>query len=195
MTNKHNPALLSQDGIFNARLSELPLDHLTAMKNNGLCNAGTLRSYPRTLSSGAVYVRPVLSSVTSVESGPLSLLLPSADTQTDTRTPLVEDLTELVPKDAEGADGFSKTTHDGSSELSDGFSTVKTKTRLATKSTVIHQLPSSAKLPERLDDCGKFEFSELPGFGECEGLSHKKIRAVSSSNLSVRPALQVMQRS
>ena len=55
--------------------------------------------------------------------------------------------------DAEGL------THDGNSELSDAFSIVKTKTRLATKSTVIHQLASSAKLLERLADFRNFEFS------------------------------------
>ena len=81
-------------------------------------------------------------------------------------------------------------THDGSSQLSDGFSIVKTKTRLETKSTVVHQLPSSEKLPERLDDSGNKKSRAswiFTGFGECEGLA-QKIRAVSSSNLSVGPA-------
>ena len=129
-------------------------------------NPGTLRSYLRTL---VILVAVSRSGVDVVDV--------SADTQTDTlvptRTPpLVEDLSEIVKTDAEGADGFSKTqehsdgcsslrntkgavhvhadglTHspavrDGSSELSDGFAIVKTKTRVATKSTVIHQLASS----------------------------------------------------
>ena len=66
---------------------------MNALKENRLLNPGTLRSYLRTLAilvavSGSAVdvvmdVRPVLSSVTSVVSGPLSLLLPSADTQTD----------------------------------------------------------------------------------------------------------------
>ena len=46
----------------------------------------------------------------------LSLLLPSPDTQTETfphaRRPLVEDLPEVVPTDAGGADGFSMDARD-----------------------------------------------------------------------------------
>ena len=37
------------DGLFNLLLAELPLELLTAMQKNKLCNPGALRSYPKTL--------------------------------------------------------------------------------------------------------------------------------------------------
>ena len=80
------PLSLSRDGILQhaaGRASSGPLDR---DEEERALHAGTLRSYPRTLSSGAVDVRPVLSSVSSVDSGPLSLFLPSADTHSDSHT-------------------------------------------------------------------------------------------------------------
>ena len=78
---------------FNTLVTELPQELVNTLKENRQLNPKTLLSYPRTVipvavsRSGVDVVmdkRPVLSSVTSVVSGSLSLLLPSADTQTET---------------------------------------------------------------------------------------------------------------
>ena len=46
----------------------------------------------------------------------------------------------------------------------DGSARLRTKTRLATKSTTKLELADTQYLPGRLDGFGKFEFSEFPGF-------------------------------
>ena len=49
-TNQHDKMFTSQtDGMFNMLLAELPLELLTAVQKNKLCDPGTLRSYPRTM--------------------------------------------------------------------------------------------------------------------------------------------------
>ena len=86
-----------------------------------------------------------------------------------------------------------------SRELADGCSSFKTKTRLATKSTVTRRLVSGEKVLGRLDESEKI--LEIPNiecfrvFRRVRGTFARKIHAVTPSNLSTEPARQVPQRS
>ena len=72
-------------------LSELPSEVLTAMRKHKLCNPGTLRSYPRALSSGVLAV--TASSWSTA---------PDNTTLIPTSTPMVGTFKASEPEDVEG---------------------------------------------------------------------------------------------
>ena len=100
-------------------------------------------------------------------SSPVLSRLPSYDTHTSDT--LIPTFSTLVDEGSQSRDGFPSGPErveelTKSPELADGCARLRTKTKLATKSTVKLELANSQKLPEGLDEFGNIEISEFPVF-------------------------------